>query len=172
MEDKGMYIPTIGDEVTLACDWQFSLYYEYRNEAMIKFTFPGTEFKWRNMVLPSGEKPEYGEKIAIVQLPIGSVLKVDRIYIRKGAKEYDSVTFNLQSIPKKKIEVPDERDSWDNESKTYHKKMFIKSKIRFWAKLRDVNEMRFYMGREELEKDERPAVRRLIRVADPDEPLT
>ncbi len=173
MKERGMYIPTIGDEVTLASDWTFLLFYEYRNAAMIKFIFPGTEFKYRDMVLPSGEMPEYLEPIARVLLPMGAVLKVDRIYIRKGKGEYDSVTLILQSVPKKEIAVPDERDVWITDKNNlgrsigggkYVKKTFTKSKIRFWAKLKDVNEMRFYMGREEIEKDERPAVRRLIRV--------
>jgi hypothetical protein len=114
-ESKEMYVPTIGAEITLAKPWRFGLYYEYRNEAMINFIFPGTEFKWRGMVLPNGAKPEYGQKICDVELPKGAVLKVDRIYIRKGnatMKEFDSITFILQSLPKSEIAIPAIRDKY------------------------------------------------------------
>ncbi len=172
---RGMWIPTIGDEVTLARNWKFGLYYEYRNEAMISLVFPdvGT-FKWRNMVLPNGSKPEYGDKIADVVLLAGAVLKVDRIYIRKGGadmKEFDSVTFILQSLPKSKIAIPKERDVYikDGVDRNGHtkykteKRTSVRKKARFWAKLRDVNQMRFYMGREEVKEE---AAGRLIRLGE------
>lgn len=169
-----MYVPTIGDEITLASAWTFGLYYEYRNEAMINFTFPGAQFVWRDMVLPSGEKPSYGSKIADVELPLGAVLKVDRIYIRKGGpmmKEFDSVSFILQSIPKKELAIEQIRDNYvqdglDNKGHVkwkIEKKVTIRKKARFWAKLRDVNRIEFYMGREDIEEEEKPIVRRVIR---------
>lgn len=173
--DKGMFIPTIGDEITLASDWTFGLYYEYRNEAMICFTFPGVQFKWNDMQLPSGEKPVYGAKIADVLFPKGTVLKVDRIYIRKGnaaMKEFDSVTFILQSIPKKDIAVEIPKDTYvldgtlnkDGEPNwKLAKTTKLSKKPRFWVKLRDVNKIRFLRGREEIPDDEPKAVRRLIR---------
>jgi hypothetical protein len=177
-ESKEMYIPTIGDEITLSKAWRFGLYYEYRNEAMIKFIFPGTEFQWRNMVLPNGDKPEYGKRICDVELPKGAILKVDRIYIRKGnsvMKEFDSVTFVLQSIPKKEIAIPEKRDvfvrnkgdstgKYGRDHGEYVKKQIIKKKVRFWAKLRDVNQVRFYMGREKVDSEESSV--RLIRVGE------
>lgn len=176
--ERYMYIPTVGDEITLAADWTFSLYNEYRNEGMIKFTFPGAEFDWKLTKLPSGEVSQYGSKMAEVVLPKGAVLKIDRIYIRKGAKDYDSVTFILQSIPKKDIEVPEERSIYDKnapnpsrkdgERGAYVKKTVIRNKIRFWAKLKDINNIQFLMGRKEY-ADEKPAVGRLIRVGGQDE---
>jgi len=53
-----------------------------------------------------------------VSLPKGTVLAVDRIYIRQQASDFDSVTFRLQSTPGGK-----------------------KGKPRFWAKLSDVNKI-------------------------------
>jgi hypothetical protein len=47
-------------------------------------------------------------------LPIDTVLRIDRIYIRNGASDFDSISFYAE-IPK------------------------IKSKPRFWAKLVDIN---------------------------------
>ena len=55
-----------------------------------------------------------------VTLPKGTILKVDRIYIRKGKSDYSSITFYCKNLPN-----------------TTSKK---KSKsFRFWAKLEDVN---------------------------------
>ena len=148
--ERQLYIPTIGDEVTLVNPWIFGLYHEYRNEKMIYYIFPGTRFNWRDMTLPSGEKSEYGSKIADVELPKGAVLKVDRIYIRKGRgmKDYDSVTFILQSVPKKTVP----------EQKPFNRKP------RFWAKLKDVNQMIIILGKHKLEEEDRPLVRRMRRL--------
>jgi hypothetical protein len=164
LKERGMYIPSLGDEVTLACDWTFGLFYERRNEMMVRFMHPETEFKFRGMLLSTGEKLVYGEKISDVQLPKGAVLKVKRIYIRNGAKDFDSVTFTLQSLPKKKISVPHEYSSYSNGE--YTRKVGKFTKVRFWAKLKDVNTMRFVMGREDFEKEAKPAVYRLLRVID------
>lgn len=172
-DDKEMYIPTIGAEITLAKVWRFGLYYEYRNEALIKFIFPEVEFKWRGMVLPNGIKPEYGQKICDVELPKGAILKVDRIYIRKGGrdmKEFDSVTFNLQSLPKSEISVPTVRSHYVRDGEDHfkvEKKTIIKKRVRFWAKLRDVNQIRFLMGREKIEGEEVSAMMgRFIRLGE------
>jgi hypothetical protein len=57
----------------------------------------------------------------IVTLPKGLVLTVDRIYIRKGKEDFDSITFN---VPKKTSNV----DGLNG---------------RFWAKLSDINRVQF-----------------------------
>ena len=62
-------------------------------------------------------------------LPKDSELTVDRIYIRKGASEFSSITFRLNSLggtPCKEV-------------LHFGKKV---SSIRFWAKLEDVNKIR------------------------------
>lgn len=58
-------------------------------------------------------------------LPAGSLLSIDRIYIRKGVSEYSSITFYLKET------------TWAPLAK---KK---KGATRFWAKLRDVNQIEF-----------------------------
>lgn len=52
---------------------------------------------------------------SMVTLPTGTNLKVDRVYIRKGAKDFSSITF-FMVLPEKKS-------------------------VRFWAKIPDVNTM-------------------------------
>jgi len=39
---------------------------------------------------------------ALVELPAGTTLHVDRIYIRKGLNEYSSITFRVDKFPEKK----------------------------------------------------------------------
>lgn len=83
-----LYIPDIGDKITLAADWEFKLYVESRNKSLLnKFDY---EFKYT-----------YGQDIDYhtVTLPKGITLEVDRIYIRKGAHmaDYSSVTFKVVS---------------------------------------------------------------------------
>ncbi len=101
-----LYIPTIGDHLVLTKPWKFKLYDEYRNSS------------WWDKMNP--KKPSSGywgdaDKFVEITLPPGTILSVDRIYIRKSAKDYDSVTFRvLKGSP-----VPHGR---------------------FWAKLRDVND--------------------------------
>lgn len=58
-------------------------------------------------------------------LPAGSLLSIDRIYIRKGVKEFSSLTFYLKET------------TW----KPLAKKK--KGATRFWAKLQDVNNVEF-----------------------------
>lgn len=58
------------------------------------------------------------EDVNSLTLPVGTYLKVDRVYIRKGAKDFSSVTFWCQ-------------------------KPGYKKKYRFFAKLEDVNNIEY-----------------------------
>ena len=59
-------------------------------------------------------------------LPSGTVLIVDRIYIRKGSEDYNSVTFRIEDCPDKRL-APKKA------------KGFMKGQARFWVKLADAN---------------------------------
>lgn len=61
-----------------------------------------------------------------ITLPVGTVLRVDRIYIRSGKKEWDSITFSICKHPH-----------------FTEMKRKIVADGRFWAKLEDVNEIEF-----------------------------
>ena len=67
-----LYIPEIGDTFKLSNDWTFNCIQEYRNQEFLK-----------NNNLVAGN----------VTLSKDSILKVARIYIRKGNKDFSSVTF-------------------------------------------------------------------------------
>jgi hypothetical protein len=62
----------------------------------------------------------------IMTLPVNTILKLDRIYIRQGSEEYDSITFLVEDCP-----YPELRGK--------KAKGFLTGKLRFWAKLDDVN---------------------------------
>jgi hypothetical protein len=108
MIDK-MYIPTIGESIILTQPWSFLLHNEYRNSDLFEaFDLPYT-----------GTRE--------VTLPAGTVLKVQRIYIRGSNRGYDSVTLRTVHSP---------------DSRLATKRTGGKSR-RFWVKLNDFNTIEY-----------------------------
>jgi hypothetical protein len=101
-------IPSIGDKLILASDWKFTIHMEYRNRSLLEVMVPE---EWKN-----AKYSRYGESVCECTLPKGIELTIERIYIRKGMKEFDSVTFRAKDPNKTK-------------SKSY----------RFWVKLVEAN---------------------------------
>ena len=124
---KNLFIPPLSTEITLAAPWTFELYDESRNESLIKLL--GLEF------VPRYERTTDDESHQTVTLSAGTVLKIDRIYIRRGGAEFDSVTFFLKgnSLPGY---AKSYTDRYNGEVRTYK---VPRQPIRFWAKLEDVN---------------------------------
>lgn len=137
-----LYIPEIGDEIRLTADWTFDLYNEHRNETMMIVSKD-----------PRKAVGDYHKTYGTIPctVPTGAVLKIDRIYIRKGLNEYSSITFMWKgmrvesqmeeifsygllnnSSPAKWGEIPTGR---------FSKKPA--RPVRFWAKLSDVNNIEF-----------------------------
>ena len=108
---RTLYIPNIGDSLTLHQHWTFDLYPEHRNIEFAKKLQIYDETKNWKECWPKGV-PHFP-----VTIPAGTVLIVDRIYIRKGNADFSSVTFRLKK----------ETSDWGTG--------------RFWAKLNDVNKM-------------------------------
>jgi len=104
-----MSIPALGTEFTTASDWTFLLYHESRNWGMFEHFGLKCVNDWRKEMAATK-----------VTLPKGTVLKLHRIYIRNGSKDFDSVTFNASRISGKKVKG-----------------------CRFWVKLDDANRMEF-----------------------------
>jgi len=118
-----LYIPEIGDQLRLTADWTFGLYNEHRNETLMeKISDTRKSSAWGNDYAPIP-----------CTIPSGAVLKVDRIYIRKGISEYSSVSFLwVGERTEPKVE------HWNATTiKTPRKP------VRFWAKLVDVNNIEF-----------------------------
>jgi hypothetical protein len=113
-----LYIPALGDHLRLTAPWAFKLYNEYRNEALYKHL--------------GLEQPmyRYGQLTGtLVSLPAGTELGIDRIYIRRGNKEFDSITLNLLGVKGR-------------------------GRVRFWVKLRDANMIEFESLSTNLQLDE------------------
>ncbi len=137
-----LLIPTIGSRLTLTEDWSFPLHRERRNNKMWEWLLDGraelhpyyrysypTPDKAQE-VNPFADIPEvervFSHKgyqdvdlynyVYNVTLPAGTILTVDRIYLKKGIGDYDSITFRISHYP------PDK-----------------KVKKRFWVKLKDAN---------------------------------
>jgi hypothetical protein len=109
-------IPSIGTLLTLTKSWTFGLYPEQRNSGVWKVLVGEGSLNYRD--LEARELRAQVQDFVPVTLPKGTVLSVDRIYIRQKYDDYDSVSFRIK-------ECPDER----------------LDRKRFWAKLHDVNEM-------------------------------
>jgi len=126
-----LFVPPLKTVLRLASPWSFDLHHEHRNKKL--FAALGLKFidmqEWRAIeyertgdrylgvrTLPPPER---------VRLPRGTVLVVDRIYIRNGAEDFDSITFRVAECSK------------------------LKGKPRFWAKLADCNRMNVVVVEEE-----------------------
>lgn len=124
-----LFIPEIGTRLLLEKPWTFRLHFEYRNENFGKGQGirppPPTPNRWG--WAPSDPWWQTDEFTAFT-LPEGTMLKVDRIYIRKGVGDYSSVTFYAFS--------PEEMAKGKSRPK---------SMGRFWAKLAEVNTIRCHI---------------------------
>jgi hypothetical protein len=119
-----LYIPEIGDRLRLTSEWTFKLYREHRNKSL------RTHFGL-----------DSSTEVDEVTIPSGTVLKVDRIYIRSGASDYSSLSFYAEGIGKG--------------SGAFGKP----TSARFWAKLENCNQIEFEI--EEL-KSETPKQRKVF----------
>lgn len=119
-----LYIPALGDRIKLTADWTFLLFPEYRNEAL--YSYLGIEYP---------NTP--GAKPVQVTLQAGTELSINRIHIRHGNREFDSITFSVIGAP------PQKRQSNVN-----------LTRVRFWAKLADVNTIEFESILTRVEEDD------------------
>jgi hypothetical protein len=128
-------IPSIGDKIKLTRDWCFPLYFESRNNGLLARFRPGIIYGWRS-----------NDNSIIVTLEKDTILRIDRIYIRKGKSEWDSITFVISDAPNDK-----NRCKHSSIKQYYGKDAVIPDEdpntveklkgARFWAKLDDVNEI-------------------------------
>lgn len=125
-----MMIPPLGTRIRLTADWAFSLHYERRNESVYDMLGAFQDLKGKHGYPADAYAPAYrfdpSEREPVqVSLPAGTLLTLDRYYIRQGAGDFDSVSFMLPSQP-----LP---------GYSFGKKRAA----RFWAKLEDVNDIEF-----------------------------
>ena len=118
-----LYVPACGDRITLSASWTFTLYLERRNVGFAK----ERGLVEKGAGLWSGG---FGKDLKRfeVTFPAGTMLEVDRVYIRtfnktfvKDENDFDSITWKVMN-PKNKKPFP---------------------KQRFWSKLVDANQIEF-----------------------------
>ena len=109
-----LFIPDIGTLLKLEENWTFTLYLESRN--------------WSLFNKIEGHSTSSTNKI--VEFPKGLIVKVDRIYIRKGLSQYSSITF---TIPKPKTKKEKEEMPHNVEY----------GGCKFWVKLHECNGIQF-----------------------------
>jgi len=136
---RQLYIPEIGDSIRLTADWTFGLYNEDRNSTLMEVTNDPRPVTY------SWNTTDYSAIPCTI--PAGSILKVDRIYIRKGKGEYSSLTFlwkDMRTKPKFLDKVATSYSGRDlfGDSRSYQAKKPARP-VRFWAKLDDVNKIEF-----------------------------
>jgi len=135
-----MYIPQLRDKIQLTADWTFKLYCESRNSSLFEETDirQKQQAAWQRYRDIEDQIQQLGGKYSVTQdlrdqckqayhdayhvyvdytFPVGTVLSIDRIYIKNGQTDYNSVTFRLVDPYRKGV--------------------------RFWAKLADVNTIEF-----------------------------
>ena len=117
-------IPDIGDEITLSDDWTFMLHAEQRNKSLFDRLGETKINLYRNAYRRS------------VTIPKGSVLKVDRIFIRKNMSDFSSLTFFIVDSPLDELKPT-------NKSPNPITTFSVGKVVRFWAKLDDCNRIQF-----------------------------
>lgn len=132
-----LYIPEIGDIITLSKEWVFDLYNEERNETLMKHLGDTRDIRlsWDNRQLNAVKHA----------IPPGVKLKIDRVYIRKGQGDYSSVTFLWVGarIPGYTEIIPAEPPSKGFSGRREYVTKYPAKPVRFWAKLSDVNNIVF-----------------------------
>ncbi len=107
-----LYIPEIGDTIALIADWTFDLHCESRNDKFLTHNKLQTATQYWKTARNYNIQPPPSK----VTLPTGTELTIDRIYIRKGAEDFSSITFRTT---------------------------INKVSYRFWVKLKDANNIEF-----------------------------
>jgi len=124
-----MYIPEISDEIRLLSDWTFGLVNETRNATLMEKIGDNrsTQYAYRD---PYTTVP--------CTIPAGAVLKIDRIYVRKGKGDFSSITFLWKGESIDPRVVQRDPQYWGETIVKIPRKP-----VRFWAKLDDVNNIEF-----------------------------
>lgn len=80
-----LFIPELGTCLKLTADWTFKLHYEHRNSALLNLIKQPIKYTYMTGVPGPWD----------YTIPAGTVLRVSRIYIRKGLSDFSSLTFSV-----------------------------------------------------------------------------
>jgi hypothetical protein len=122
-----LFVPGIGDKLTLEQDWVFEVLSEYRNDSL----FDAIEKEKTKVQFQTYDGKQYVRHIqtnARATLPAGTILTVDRIYIRKGYSEFNSITFIVHACPDRRF-ISKSKGGLSSKA------------VRFWVKLSETRNM-------------------------------
>ena len=136
-----LWIPDIKDQLRLTENWEFPLFRERRNNSLTCRVNPRLEASYGRV-----------EESIGCCLPKGTVLQVDRVYIRQGTSNaWSSVTFYIKHAPGDKDKPKFQKQTRyygqpqpETSSGYYMNVDPAPQKLkgaRFWAKLANVNEI-------------------------------
>lgn len=141
---RKLYVPALGDQLTLAEDWTFHVVNAHQNCPLVEWMgLPLAGSYWNPPFGRSADRQPIESKVDCM-LPKGTILKVGRIYIRQGAPTYNSLTFTIvgQHIPKKVVKrLVHIYDGPRRGTTVEREEVQPRRPIRFFARLSDVNEM-------------------------------
>jgi hypothetical protein len=123
-----LFVPAVGFRIVLTQDWKFDVYHEHRNKSLLETAKIDVRGWYSSYEELAPGAPAWPRKMKRTEwnLHAGTMLEVDRVYVRSNSKgatnkdeDYDSLTFRII------------------DPKT------LKGKVRFWAKLADVNNIEY-----------------------------
>lgn len=125
------YIPTIGTKFELSKPWEFLLYKEYRNSGPFEAFGKHAEDLVQVPIKEKDYNGYYKSTAYKFSLPPKTVMKVDRIYIKKTSRDFDSVTLKIFETTHPFIlhKLRNKNGS------------IAANKARFWVKLCDFNKI-------------------------------
>ena len=99
-----LFVPACGFRILLEKPWTFDLYYEYRNKTLLAAKGVNLTNFWNECYEPTANPREWPRKLKrlSVTLEQGTLLEVDRVYVRSNSKsaktkdeDYDSLSFRI-----------------------------------------------------------------------------
>jgi hypothetical protein len=105
------FIPDVGFRLRLTNDTTMSLLNTYDNFGIIRAD-PKRDKVFQG-VRAGHEFYAWTKEFTDVELLAGTILSVARVYIRKGAADYSSVTFNIIESPQKIFTLKTKGGIWD-----------------------------------------------------------
>lgn len=106
-----MFVPTVGTRIRTLADWHFDLAQENRNWHLLcvmhGWPIQSTWERYRAFSDVHGRYDDawqdFQTKSHPVMLPAGTLLEIDRIYVRKKLGDFDSISFWIRDCPNKAL---------------------------------------------------------------------